>query len=130
VPATRRNYSRKREAILRTIQSTKTHPSADWVFSTMRSEFPDISLATVYRNISEFKNDGVIRSVGFVHGQERFDADTSEHCHFICTDCGALIDIDASCFQPLAELREATGLDIRRSDTTFYGICPDCKQPG
>ena len=126
----KRKHSRKRDAILRVIRSTDRHPSADWVFDEVRREFPDISLATVYRNIAEFKRDGLVRTVGHVCGQERIDGDLSEHSHFICTECGAVIDVFDDVPLPLGELSESTGLDIRRGETSFYGVCPDCKQCG
>lgn len=124
---TKRKHSQKRDAVLRAIRSTDRHPSAEWVFAEVRREYPDISLATVYRNIAEFKRDGVIRSVGHFSGQERFDGDTSEHSHFICTECGAVIDVFDEVPLPLSEVSESTGLDIRRGEASFYGVCPDCK---
>jgi len=127
---TKRKHSQKRDAVLRAIRSTDRHPSAEWVFAEVRREYPDISLATVYRNIAEFKRDGVIRSVGHFSGQERFDGDTSEHSHFICTECGAVIDVFDEVPLPLNKLSESTGLDIRRGETSFYGVCPDCKNGG
>ena len=45
----RQNYSRKREAILSALRSTKTHPTAEWVYLQMKNEYPDLSLGTVYR---------------------------------------------------------------------------------
>ena len=48
-------YSKKREAILNAIQSTKCHPSADWVYQTLKPEHPDLSLGTVYRNLEFFR---------------------------------------------------------------------------
>ena len=44
-------YSKKREAILDAIQSTTCHPSADWVYQTLKPSHPDLSLGTVYRNL-------------------------------------------------------------------------------
>ena len=84
----RQNYSRKREAILDTLRSTKTHPTAEWVYLQLKSQYPDLSLGTVYRNLSQFKEDGTIVSLGVVNGQEHFDGDISPHSHFICSHCG------------------------------------------
>ena len=74
-------YSKKREAILEAIRSTKTHPSADWVYQTLKPTHPDLSLGTVYRNLDFFRQHGTIISVGVVKGQERFDATTTPHTH-------------------------------------------------
>ena len=76
---------RKRNAILECLRSTDTHPSADMVHDMLRPDHPDISLATVYRNLALFKKQGLIQSVATVSGIERFDANTNPHVHFICS---------------------------------------------
>ena len=86
-------YSKKREAILTAIRSSDAHPSAEWIYHTLKSTHPDLSLGTVYRNLLFFQQNGTIQSVGVVNGQERFDAVTAPHSHFVCTSCGAVIDL-------------------------------------
>ena len=126
----KRKHSRKRDAILRVLRETDRHPSADWVYEEVRREYPDISLATVYRNLAEFKREGLVRTVCHVRGQDRYDGDLTEHSHFICTDCGSVIDIFEEVPFPLDDLSERTGLDIRNCQTSFFGVCPACKQGG
>ena len=123
-----RNYSRKREAILAKIRSTKTHPTADWVFQELRGEHPDLSLATVYRNIALFKEEGDIVSVGTVNGQERFDGNVNPHGHFVCRQCQAVIDIDTPTDQPeiTAYLENTQRFQVDRVDLTAYGLCETC----
>ena len=96
----RENFSRKREAVLHAVEGTKSHPSAEWVYGQLRQEHPDISLATVYRNLKRFCDTGRVRSIGVVNGQERFDADLSPHSHFVCRRCGAVQDIPEMPFPP------------------------------
>lgn len=123
-------YSKKREAILTAIRETKTHPTAEWLFQSLKPTFPDLSLGTVYRNLAFFQEQGQIKSVGVVNGQERFDADTSEHCHFICETCGKVVDIHdiTTSFQHQAE--EKYGFTITRHDLKLYGTCDHCKDEG
>ena len=85
---TRTKHFRKRDAILTCLRSTDTHPSAEWIYENVRQEIPDISLATVYRNLSLFKEQGMISSLGTVKGIERFDGNVEPHVHFICSECG------------------------------------------
>ena len=123
-------YSRKREAILTAIRGTRCHPSAEWVYHTLKPEHPDLSLGTVYRNLIFFQQRGEIQSVGVVKGQERFDGVTTPHSHFVCNSCGAVLD--------LHEVRMDAGLDrsvsrqygfaVERHELTFYGFCPECMQ--
>ena len=123
-------YSRKREAILNAICSTKCHPSADWVYQTLKPTHPDLSLGTVYRNLDFFKQNGTIKSVGVVNGQERFDGNTTPHTHFVCNGCGDVIDLDL--IQPDVCLDQAVTdhyqLSVQRYELTFYGQCKTCMQ--
>ena len=61
--------SRKRDAMLTLMRSTTCHPSADWVYQRMREQYPDVSLGTVYRNLKQLAEEGLIKSVGVVDGQ-------------------------------------------------------------
>ena len=121
---------RKRNAILSCLRCTRVHPSAEEIYRMLQAEHPDISLATVYRNLSLFKQQGLIRSLGSVDGVERFDADTSPHVHFICTGCGTILDLpELALPQSLeAEAQSSSGCHITGCQLTFTGVCPSCQQ--
>lgn len=120
---------KKRNAILSCLQGTTLHPSAEMVHEMLQQEHPDISLATVYRNLARFKSQGVITSVATVRGVERFDANTDPHVHFICTGCDAVMDL------PQVQVPQSLGCEtekcgICRIDScqlTFTGLCSSCQ---
>ena len=120
---------KKRNAILEVLRSTDAHPSAEMVHEMLRKEHPDISLATVYRNLALFKSQGIIQSVATVRGTERFDANTDPHVHFICAGCDAVIDLHQ------IEVPESLSSSVERSsgchvDTcqlSFSGLCGSCR---
>lgn len=85
--------SKKRDAMLAFLRRTDRHPSADRVYLELKSQYPDLSLATVYRNLNHLCGEGLIRRVGPVNGQERYDGVITPHSHFICNRCGAIIDL-------------------------------------
>ena len=87
-------YSRQREAIKKFLMTRRDHPTADVVYSSVRNEFPNISLGTVYRNLTLLADLGEISRLRLGDGADHFDADTSPHYHFVCTDCGRVIDLD------------------------------------
>lgn len=124
----RQNFSRKRKAILDAIMSSKIHPTAEWIYQQLKPEYPDLSLGTVYRNISRFKEEGIVVSVGVVNGQERFDATVEEHEHFICEECGAVLDIQYQLLPDSIDqqLARSSGLQINSHALIFYGVCPQC----
>ena len=120
---------RKRNAILECLRSTHTHPSAEMVHEMLREEHPDISLATVYRNLNYFKQQGLVSSVATVRGVERFDANTEPHVHFICSGCDAVIDLEQiKVPQTLDEAVEKTsGCRVSSCQLTFNGLCGNCQ---
>ncbi len=122
---------RKREAILACLQGTTSHPGAEWVFEQLKPQIPDLSLGTVYRNLSLFKEQGKIISVGTVKGVERFDANTAPHVHFICNGCGRVLDLAQ--IQVPTQLSDAAassmGGRVDSCQLTFAGLCGACKTP-
>lgn len=127
-PVRKQNFSAKRQAILEVIRSTKCHPTAEWVHQKLKAQYPNISLGTIYRNIAQFKEDGLIISVGIVNGHERFDAYTASHGHFICKKCGCVLDIMNDYVTPeiLSSAVKDINAVIESHELTFYGCCPQC----
>ena len=123
-------FSRKREAIYNALRATTVHPTAEWLYDTLRPEYPDLSLGTVYRNLSMFKDEGLVISVGTVGGLERFDGNTRPHTHFICTRCSAVLDLmDVSLEDGfLQNVHDTAGGKITDYRLSFYGLCPECMQ--
>ena len=119
---------RKRNAILACLQGTTSHPSAEMVYEMLQKEHPDISLATVYRNLARFKSQGLVSSVATVHGVERFDAMTHPHVHFICTGCGMIADLPQMEIPESlsAEVEGLSGCHVQACRLTFTGLCGKC----
>ena len=123
-----KKHFRKRDAILTCLRQTTVHPSAEWIFTQLKPEIPDLSMGTVYRNLTLFKEQGIITSVGTVKGVERFDGNTDPHVHFFCTECGAVVDLTGLTVPE--ELNKAaateTGGQVGTCQLTFTGICMEC----
>lgn len=124
-----RKHSKKRQAILDAICSTNSHPSAEWIYSKLKDEYPKLSLGTVYRNIALFKKMGEIVCVDTVDGQERYDGDISQHSHFICSSCGCIVDIGGSTTDKLVDLAILPDdIKLLGYKLTFYGLCGICRK--
>ena len=121
-------HFRKRDAILTCLRGTTVHPSADWIHEQLKAEHSDISLATVYRNLSLFKEQGLITSLGTVKGVERFDGNTDPHVHYICTDCGCVLDLEGVTVpeELNAAVACSTGGLVAGCQLTFTGKCNQC----
>ncbi len=123
-----RKFSRKREAIRTLLMETDTHPGAEWIYRQLKPVFPDLSLATVYRNLGEMKSNGEIQSVAFWDGKERFDGNVKKHSHFVCEECGKIkdfhfIDQDITLDE---KARENFDGIIDCHTLVFHGLCEDC----
>ena len=125
---TKTKQFRKRNAILCCLRSTHTHPSAESLHEMLQPEHPDISLATVYRNLSLFKQQGIIQSLGTVGGIERFDGNVEPHVHFICKACYAVIDLPQIAVpeQLRSTVENTTGGTVADCQLSFTGTCQGC----
>jgi len=119
---------RKRSAILSYLQQSRQHPSAETIYTDLKAEIPDLSMGTVYRNLTLFKQQGLATSVATVKGVERFDANTDPHVHFICTDCDAVIDLhELQAPQALCtEAESCIGCKVGTCQLSFTGVCRTC----
>ena len=122
-------YSRQREAIKDFLMTRNDHPTADVVYSNVRTEFPNISLGTVYRNLTLLADLGEIARLRVGDGVDHFDADTSPHYHFVRSDCGSVIDLEMDSIDSINQTA-ARNFDgqIAGHITYFYGLCPHCKE--
>lgn len=120
---------RKRNAILSCLRQTQQHPSAEVLHRMLQQEHPDISLATVYRNLTLFKSQGLIQSLGTVDGVERFDGVAEPHVHFVCRVCGAVQDLPKwQAPGDLCQRAEAgAGGHVEGFRLMFTGVCRSCQ---
>ena len=122
-------YSRQREAIKSFLMTRKDHPTADVVYENVRKEFPNISLGTVYRNLTLLSDMGELLRLRVGDGMDHFDATTEPHYHFICHGCGRVIDLEIENLDSINEIAGAGfGGRIAGHVTYFYGSCENCTE--
>ncbi len=120
-------YSRQREMIKDFLKTRHDHPTADVVYMNVRRQNPNISLGTVYRNLSLLADIGEIQRLRLGDGTDHFDADTSPHYHFICTKCGSVIDLKMESIEGIKDIAGANfNGTIDGHVTYFYGTCGNC----
>lgn len=122
-------HSRQREMIKAFLMTRKDHPTADMVYMNVRQQNPNISLGTVYRNLTLLADIGEIQRLRVGDGVDHFDADTSLHYHFVCTKCGCVEDLDMDSIEEINETASARfDGQIDGHVTYFYGTCGNCLQ--
>lgn len=121
--------SRQREAIIEFLRTRKDHPTADIVYMNLRETMPNISLGTVYRNLSLLAEQGQILRLSCDGKVDRFDGFTHPHYHFMCVDCGDVSDVELDLTEMLttAAASHTNGL-ITEHTVLFKGYCHKCKE--
>lgn len=122
--ATLRRYSRQRERIYQAVHASREHPSAQMVYDLLREEMPRLSLGTVYRNLHQMAQEGMLQELE--GPTARFDACLAPHAHIRCTCCGRVMDLSA--LKEPAPVRSAAeaGWQVERYSLMLEGICPAC----
>jgi len=121
-------YSRQREAIKEFLMTRKDHPTADVVYRNVSQEFPNISLGTVYRNLTLLADTGEILRLRVGDGTDHFDADTSNHYHFVCRNCNGVIDLEMDNIDMINQVASANFDGVIENHVThFVGLCGNCK---
>lgn len=119
--------SQQRDAILDFLKTRKDHPTADFIYLNIREQIPNISLGTVYRNLSLLADTNQILRLTCDGKTDHYDANTKPHIHFMCNKCSAVIDLELDFPHNLLDLGAANfnGL-IDSCNILFTGVCYNC----
>ena len=120
-------YSRQRELVLRQVQKRGDHPTADDIYLALRDDCPNLSLGTVYRNLNNLVEMGMMRRVSIPGMADCFDRTTEEHDHLYCTQCGKVEDVFLYSGLMRQILDERTDLQVSHYSLNLYGLCSHCR---
>lgn len=125
-------YSRQREAIIHFLKSRKDHPTAEVIYQHLKEEQPNLSLGTVYRNLTKLSTNGSILKISCNDTSDHFDGDTSPHAHFICSQCHCITDLSMQSVHLDDILKKENDFNgiVTGSQLLFYGICGHCLAAG
>jgi Fe2+ or Zn2+ uptake regulation protein len=120
----------QRLEILRYLDTSRAHPTADQIYLYLKEKNPSLSKTTVYNSLEIFKKHSIIQTLTISGSELRYDYVTKMHHHFFCTKCGRIYDINFKC--PSVEtVRQRIELEGHHVDETCgysKGICKDCLQ--
>lgn len=121
--------TKQRDAILKLLRGTYSHPTADQIYDEVRKEIPSISKGTVYRNLKVLREMDLISELNLNGTVSRFEAKRKSHYHFRCERCGQVFDVDEPINKELdTRIAERTGFKILYHQLEFRGLCHDCQQ--
>jgi len=109
------------------LSGATSHPTADDVFTCVRADVPDISLATVYKALEAFVSCGMARKLALGSGPARYDSRTDEHEYIRCLSCGRVHDIEGvGPSEWMRGLTELTRFEVVGYRLELEGYCPEC----
>jgi Fur family transcriptional regulator, peroxide stress response regulator len=121
--------TKQRQTVLRVIQESDKHLTANEVFVDARQLLSGISFATVYNSLNYLKNQGLIGEIKLGMDANLYDRKLTRHDHALCNSCGMLVDLELTI--PDSLLEEAASRSKFKPDTielTLRGLCPECSR--
>ena len=119
-----RNTTQRTE-ILKYLRSKRQHCSAVQIYDAVRQVIPNISLGTVYRNLSNLLEQGEIISVEAVDKCIYYDGFIESHAHFVCSECKCIYDFPIEPEKRTSILN--AGFEVNTERVIYYGKCAKCK---
>ena len=117
--------TKQKNLILSIVENSFSHPTAEDIYNICRKDIINISLGTVYRNLNLLVNQGLIKRIKMENNIDRFDNLKETHAHFICIECGKIIDLDSKYIVGKNEINENIVLDC---EVNYKGICKECRE--
>lgn len=114
----------QRIAVYKFLKENPIHPDALTVYKKMVESNPSFSKTTVYNCLQTLANCGLLVPVNIDNDKIRYDADTSFHGHFKCTECGEIYDFQCT----ESNVCGIDGFEIKQKDVYYSGICKRCKK--
>jgi len=118
-------YTEQRAAVYRFLGGTCEHPTADEVFTAVRGEIADISLATVYKALETLVSCGLAMKLTYGDDSARYDARTDDHVHSRCLACGNVRDV-ATPTHVVPQVEVGGGFRVEGYRVEVVGYCAPC----
>ena len=118
-----------RRILLEVLFEAEGHMSVEALAEAVQKRAPDVHLSTIYRNLEELEHFGVISHSHLGHGPSSYLFASHAHAHFICADCGTMIEAPDELFRGLARSAKAKlGFSIDPKHFAILGLCAECSQ--
>jgi len=121
----------QRVELVRLIAGSKDHPNVAQLYAIIRTRFPTMSQATVYKTLAMLKDMNQVLEIN-MRGDSHYDGNQPHpHPHLICTRCNKIVDGDLELdLSIIKKLEKTSGYQLIRPQIAFYGLCPDCSKSG
>lgn len=116
-----------RRILLEVLFEAAGHMSAEALAEAVQKRAPDVHLSTIYRNLEELEEVGVIAHSHLGHGPSSYLLASHAHAHFVCAQCGTMIEAPDEIFRGLARAAKSNlGFSIDPKHFAILGLCAGC----
>ena len=115
----------QKQLIIDTVRAMHNHPSADEIYSEIAKLAPNISRATVYRNLALLSQNGDILRIQIPNASDRFDFNVSIHYHLLCGNCGRIFDLVTAPLDIIGSVK-SDNCSVDGFSLLFTGLCENC----
>jgi len=122
-----------RLAIIDYMTREKGHPDVQAIYRGIRSEYPGIGMATVYRTVEILVKTGILKALVLKNNQVRYELNRpgDHHHHLVCKACGEIAEFGSCNFKSISgEIEEVSRFRIEEHTLEAYGHCPECLAGG
>jgi Fur family peroxide stress response transcriptional regulator len=121
--------TKQRAVILEILRRNDSHLTAEAIYREARKILPNISLGTVYRNLSFLREQGRAREIrSNSDSSSRFEGKCPPHAHFHCTVCQAVLDVPLpACLEEVEWNGEPEISSVKSLDLHVIGACKQCR---
>ncbi|MDO4903438.1 MAG: Fur family transcriptional regulator [Limosilactobacillus sp.] len=123
----------QRKTILHYLITHHTHPSVEMIYSDLKDDVENISMATVYNTLRLLVDYNLVIELKNGDGSTHYDYYGHPHYHVVCDNCGKIADVFDDHFydisKNMAEItRQKTHFLVTGNHIEVHGICPDCQR--
>jgi Fur family ferric uptake transcriptional regulator len=116
-----------RRILLEVFFDAEGHQSAEELAEAVQARAPDVHISTIYRNLEDLQRLGVIVHSHLGHGPATYLLASLAHAHFICSECGTMVEAPDELFRGLARnAKNKLGFSIDPHHFAILGRCAAC----
>jgi Fur family transcriptional regulator, ferric uptake regulator len=117
-----------RVLLLRALFESRGHRTAEQLGAEVQALAPDVHMSTIYRNLDDLERLGVVVHAHLGHGPATYHLAAGAHGHFVCEECGAMVEAPDEVFRGLSRVAKARfDFDINPHHFAVLGRCKDCR---
>lgn len=106
----------------------KGHLNIDDLYTLLKSKFPSISLATIYKNINAMVGSLFVSEVQIPNKKSVYELTKELHSHIVCKNCYCIEDITLDTSSLLDEASNKSDFTFEELSVVFTGLCKKCSK--